>query len=156
MKKMTSNPTLKPGRKILKTPSGNSLNNAGNRYRNKFETRTGEWLNERSISFEYETERLQYTVTGKYVPDFILRTRSGRKIYIETKGNGRSFDGPSRRKLIAVRSQHPEKDIRIVFYANGVIGPRRKDSSRLTQGEWATKNGFKWSIREIPESWLDE
>lgn len=125
-----------------------------NNYRNKFEQVTGDNLNDKSISFEYETERLPYTITANYIPDFILFTRSGRKIYIETKGNGRSFDGASRRKLIAVRSQHPEKDIRLVFWSDGKFGATRKDGTRQTQSGWAAKNGFKYSIRNIPDEWL--
>jgi hypothetical protein len=125
-----------------------------NNYRNKFEQVTGDSLNDKSISFEYETERLSYTITANYIPDFILFTRSGRKIYIETKGNGRSFDGASRRKLIAVRSQHPEKDIRIVFWSDGKFGATRKDGTRQTQCGWATKNGFLCAVREIPDAWL--
>ena len=128
----------------------------GRKYRNKFEIVTGESLERNSIKFEYETERLPYTIEANYIPDFILHTRSGRKIYIETKGNGRSFDGASRRKLIAVRSQHPEKDIRIVFYSDGAVGAKRKDGSRLRQSEWAHKNGFKYAIKTIPEEWLNE
>lgn len=127
-----------------------------NKYRNKFEAKTGETLDGKNISFEYETEKLEYTVSAKYIPDFIITTKSGRKIYVETKGNGRSFDGPSRRKLIAVKSQHPDKDIRIVFYSDGKIGPTRKDGTRLTQGAWATKNGFTYAIKEIPDEWLAE
>lgn len=127
-----------------------------NKYRNKFETKTGEWLDERNVKFSYESERLDYTIEAKYVPDFILTTRKGRRIYIETKGNGRSFDGPTRRKMLAVRSNHPDKDIRIVFYGDGKIGPTRKDGSRLTQSEWAKKNGFKYAIKEIPEEWINE
>lgn len=127
-----------------------------NKYRNKFEAKTGEYLDEKGVQFEYEKERLSYTVEGKYTPDFIIQRKDGSKLYIETKGNGRSFDGPTRRKMVAVRAQHPEKDIRIVFYSNGAIGPKRKDGTRLTQSEWAEKNGFKWSIKEIPESWLSE
>ena len=126
-----------------------------NKYRNKFEEQTAKELNDNSISFEYESERLQYTIMANYIPDFILCTRSGRKIYIETKGNGRSFDGASRRKLIAVRSQHPEKDIRIVFWSDGKFGATRKDGTRQTQCGWAEKNGFKCSVREIPEEWYE-
>lgn len=126
-----------------------------NKYRNKFESNTGAALEASGIEFTYESERLEYTVSGKYIPDFIIQTKSG-KIYVETKGNGRSFDGPSRRKLIAVKTQHPDIDLRIVFYSNGNIGPRRKDGSRLTQGEWATKHGFIYAIREIPQDWLLE
>ena len=127
-----------------------------NKYRNKFERTTGDGLKRKKVSFEYETEKLEYTVSAKYIPDFIITTKSGRKIYVETKGNGRSFDGPSRRKLIAVKSQHPDKDIRIVFYSDGKIGPTRKDGTRLTQGAWAAKNGFTYAIKEIPDEWLAE
>lgn len=127
-----------------------------NKYRNKFEAKTGDRLYELGIDFGYETEKLDYTVTGKYIPDFIIKTRSGNTIYVETKGNGRSFDGPSRRKLIAVKDQHPGLDIRIVFYSDGKAGARRKDGTFLRQSDWAVKNGFKYAIKEIPEEWLDE
>ena len=132
------------------------MNEKEHRYRNKFEARTGQHLDELGVNFDYESERLDYTVTGRYVPDFIIQTRRGKTLYIETKGNGRSFDGPTRRKMVAVKQQHPDKDIRIVFYSDGAIGPKRKDGSRLRQSEWADKNGFKWAIREIPQEWLDE
>lgn len=127
-----------------------------NKYKNKFEAKTGAHLEEKGIQFEYETEKLAYTVSGRYIPDFIYRKRDGSKTYIETKGNGRSFDGPTRRKMVAVKNAHPELDIRFVFYSNGAIGPKRKDGSRLTQGEWATKNGFPWAIKEIPNDWITE
>jgi len=126
-----------------------------NRYRNKFETKTGEWLDEHKVKYSYESERLGYTIAAFYIPDFILTTRSGHTIYVETKGNGRSFDGPSRRKLIAVCEQHPDLDIRIVFYSDGKVGPKRKDGTRLTQSEWADKHHFDYAIKEIPESWLE-
>lgn len=127
-----------------------------NKFRNKFESKTGEFLDEQDIKYTYETERLAYTVVGKYIPDFIITRKNGTKLYVETKGNGRSFDGASRRKLIAVKQQHPEVDLRIVFYGNGSIGPTRKDGSRMTQGEWADKHSFKWAVRNIPPEWLDE
>jgi len=127
-----------------------------NKYRNKFEEKTGDDLTQKGIQFGYETEKLDYSVAGRYLPDFIITRKNGSKVYIETKGNGRSFDGPSRRKLLAVKSQHPEVDLRIVFYSDGKIGATRKDGSRATQSEWAEKNGFKWAIKVIPEAWLEE
>ena len=126
------------------------------KYRNKFEEKTGKVLYDLGIDFGYESEKLEYTVSANYIPDFIIRTSSGKKIYIETKGNGRSFDGPSRRKLIAVAKGHPEKDIRIVFYSDGKCGPKRKDGTFMRQSDWAVKNDFKYSIRDIPQEWLDE
>ena len=127
-----------------------------NRYRNKFETRTGEWLDERGTKFGYETERIGYTVSGKYTPDFIVTTVGGNRIYIETKGNGRSFDGASRRKLIAVKEQHPELEIKLLFYSDGVIGPKRKDGTRMLQSDWSKKHGFDYAIKEIPDRWLED
>ena len=126
------------------------------KYRNRFEEKTGEWLDGRGIHFGYETERIEYTVSGKYIPDFVITTKFGNRLYIETKGNGRSFDGVSRRKLIAVKEQHPGLDIRIVFYSDGKLGAKRKDGTRQTQSEWATRHGFRYAIREIPEEWLNE
>lgn len=123
-------------------------------YRNKFEQVTADSLEASKVKFEYESEKLSYTVTSNYIPDFIITTKSKKKIYVETKGNGRSFDGSSRRKMIAVKEQHPNLDIRIVFWADGKFGASRKDGTRQTQSQWAEKHNFKWSIRTIPDEWL--
>lgn len=127
-----------------------------NRYRNKFEESIAKQL--KSRVFSYENEKIPYTTSGTYLVDFILDSNCfhGRKIYIETKGNGRSFDQQSRKKLIAVKEQHPEIDLRLVFYSDGKIGPKRKDGTFMRQSDWAIKHGFKYSIKEIPKEWLDE
>lgn len=125
-------------------------------YRNRFEQKTGEHLAQEGVQFEYETERLSYTVEGQYTPDFILITKRGRKIYIETKGNGLSFDGHVKRKMIAVKKAHPELDIRILFYSDGKCGPKRKDGTFMRQMEWAAKYGFKAAVKDIPKEWLEE
>ena len=127
-----------------------------NKYRNKFEEKTGAHLEAKAVQFEYETERLEYTVEGKYTPDFIIKTKSGGKIYIETKGNGLSFDGHVKRKMIAVKKAHPELDIRILFYSDGNVGPKRKDGTRMKQSDWAKRYGFPYAIKEIPDDWLEE
>lgn len=46
--------------------------------------------------------------------------------------------------MIAVKRQHPELDIRIVFY-----GPNKK------YARWAEKNGFKYAFENIPKEWLN-
>lgn len=125
------------------------------KYRNKFEEKTGKVLYDLGIDFGYESEKLPYVVEGQYIPDFIVKKADGTKLYIETKGNGRSFDHATRRKMIAVKKQNPELDIRIVFYSDGKIGPKRKDGTHLKQSDWATKHGFIYAIRDIPESWLE-
>lgn len=125
-------------------------------YRNKFERLTAEQLTDKSVEFSYETERIRYTVEGNYIPDFKIRTATGKTIYVETKGNGRSFDGQARRKLRAVQEQHPDIDLRIVFYTDGKCGPKRKDGTYMRQMEWAAKYGFKAAVMDIPQEWLDE
>ena len=126
------------------------------KYRNKFEQKTGEHLKAQKVKFDYEATKIDYTVSGTYLVDFELTTKSGKTIYIETKGNGRSFDHQTRRKMIAVKQQHPELDVRIVFYSDGKIGPKRKDGTFMRQSDWAIKHGFKYAIRDIPKEWLAE
>lgn len=125
-------------------------------YRNKFEQDTATALSKLSVPYLYEDEKIDYTVSGTYLCDFKVATKNGKTIFIETKGNGRSFDQHTKQKMIAVKEQHPEIDIRIVFYSNGKIGPKRKDGSHMTQSDWAKKHGFDYAIREVPQEWLDE
>ena len=126
------------------------------KYRNKFEQKTGEFLKGKKVKFDYEATKIEYTVSGTYLVDFQFKTKSGKTIYVETKGNGRSFDHATRRKMIAVKQQHPELDIRIVFYSDGKIGPKRKDGSFMKQSDWAIKYGFKYAIKSIPDEWIKE
>lgn len=95
-------------------------------------------------------------IEGEYTPDFTITTKNGKTIYIEAKGNGRQFDQRTRQKMIAVKKQNPHADIRIVFYSDGKIGPKRKDGSFRRQSDWAKAEGFLFSIRTIPEEWFEE
>lgn len=78
-------------------------------------------------------------VAGHYIPDFIIDTPNG-TLYIECKGYLRR---ESRVKLCAVKRQHPERDIRMLFYST--------DKKNI---RWAIKNGFKYAIGTIPTEWL--
>ena len=91
-------------------------------------------LKSKRFPFEYEPCHLTYTIYGKYTPDF----RIGRDIYLEVKGK---LDYPTRRKMVAVKREHPEKDIRIVFMRDNKI-----KGTKMTYGSWAEKNGFPWSV----------
>lgn len=124
-------------------------------YRNKFEEQTAKVLNANSVPFSYEDTKIKYTVSGTYLVDFKITTKSGKTIFIETKGNGRSFDHACRRKMIAVKEQHPEIEVKILFYSDGAIGPKRKDGTRMHQSDWSKKHGFDYAIREIPDRWLE-
>ena len=107
--------------------------------RNKFEKRIEDQLKRSKVKFKYETEKIPYVLAGHYIPDFIIDTPNG-KIYLETKGY---FRPEAKRKMSAVKKQHPELDIRLIFY-----------SANRTNERWAIKNGFRFAYREIPEDWL--
>lgn len=118
----------KTKKKTVKTP------------RNKFELSLDKQLYLSGAEYAYESEKLPYTIYGNYIPDFIISLPSGSKRYIEAKG----FFRPEHKvKMIAVKRQHPDLDIRIVFYSMSKKNIR-----------WADKYGFPYSIGKIPEEWL--
>lgn len=104
----------------------------------------------RGDTLTYETDKLQYTIVSEYIPDFTIDRKDGTTIYIEAKGLGRAFDFKARQKMVAVKEQHPDKDIRIVFMRDGPISKR----SKTRASDWANKYGFKFAINEIPKDWL--
>ena len=105
----------------------------------------------RNIKSEYETESFTYVVaeTRTYTPDFkISRGFKGPPFYIEYKG---ILDLQTRKKMLRVRDQHPELDIRFVFQKpNNKI----RKNSPTTYGKWASDNGFKWADNKLPKEWL--
>ena len=108
--------------------------------RNKFEASVEHQLRLSKTNFKYEAEKIPYIISAHYTPDFILDTPNG-KVYIECKGYLRPED---KRKMVSVKKCHPKKDIRILFQVY------KEDYVR-----WATKNGFIYAIKEIPETWLN-
>lgn len=108
--------------------------------KNKFEKRIYAHLKRAKANFKYETEKIAYVLAGFYYPDFIIKTKSG-TLYVEAKGYLRP---EHKRKMVAVKRQHPELDIRILWY-----------SSNIRNIKWADKHGFKWAIDKIPEEWLN-
>ncbi len=110
----------------------------------------------RKCVVEYEAEKIPYVTEHVYKPDFIITKADGSKVYIETKGAGRSWTPTVMQKMLTVRDQHPDKDIRILFYRDAEFGNRRKDGTRKKQSEWATEKKFKFAIKELPEEWITE
>lgn len=120
------------------------------RYRSKLEERVADQLEAASIPFEYETVKLKYTVPARsatYKPDFKIND-----IFIETKGWMRS--AAERQKMILVKQEHPDLDIRMVF--QNAKNPIYK-GSQTTYAKWADDHGIKWADGgKIPEDWLME
>ena len=119
-------------------------------WRSGLEKSLAAYLDERNISYEYEEHKVKYTVPERqatYTPDFYVTTRSGKLIIIETKGR---FVTADRQKMLLVKEQHPDLDIRFVFLrANNKI----YKGSKTTYADWATKHKFEWAEGSIPEEW---
>lgn len=102
----------------------------------------------RKFEIDYETEKLPYTIQQNYIPDFPLTFPDGRKIYIEAKGY---FNAIDRRKLLQVKKDNPEADIRLVFMADNKV----HKASKMRYSDWCDKHGFPYCIKAIPETWFE-
>ena len=115
------------------------------KYRSKLEERIAELLDVLHISYEYESIKVPYTIQHNYLPDFVLPNH----IYLEAKGYWEPSD---RRKVLAVKRDNPDIDLRMVFQA-----PYNKISkkSKTTYAQWCEKHDIPWtSYHDIPIEWL--
>lgn len=119
------------------------------RLKNKFEQKAFDSLRRRKYvdQVTYETERLSYTLAHTYTPDFIITLSNGYKFYIETKGR---FTGKDRTKLLSVKEQHPDVDLRLVFQENRPLFK----GSKTRNMDWAKKWGFPAAIGSAPREWF--
>lgn len=109
--------------------------------RSGLELQVSIFLKHHKISYEFEAEVIPYVSEPerhKYTPDFKITTRTGKVLYIETKGRMELAD---RKKHLWIKKQHPHLDIRFVFSK-----PNSWDRAAKTRsyGKWATDHGFKW------------
>lgn len=115
-----------------------------------FEERVIGKLEEQGVPYEYEPHKLEYFVERSYIPDLKIGD-----VYVELKGY---FRQDAQRKMKAVKSQHPDLDIRFLFQraSSPVQGAKkRKDGSKMCCAEWADRYGFQWAEGErIPKEWL--
>lgn len=137
-------------------------------YRSGLEKKVAEQLEQAGVAFAHEAKWVRYVVPqrdAKYLPDFVFdEGDTVCPIIIEAKGRfgggNPKFRQPAtdsakeRQKLILLREQHPELDIRIVFQrAATPIYPK----SPTSHGKWATDHQFKWSDKGIvPQQWIDD
>jgi glycogen debranching enzyme len=118
----------------------------GLRYRSKLEDGVAIQI-QCYTTFEYETKKIPFVVSESrfYLPDFILPNG----IHIEAKGYLRRED---RKKLLLVKEQHPDLDLRLVFQC---ASNRIYKRSKTTYGQWAKKHGFLYSDNgRVPREWL--
>jgi hypothetical protein len=108
-------------------------------------------------AWEHHVDKVEYTVTHKYEPDFV-RDIDGKKILLEAKG--RFWDSAEYSKYVWVAKVLPV-DVELVFLFANPNAPMpaakvRKDGTRRSHGEWASANNFRWfSEDSIPDNWIN-
>lgn len=131
-------------KKVTKQPQ-KTKKTSENKYRSKLEASVAGNLEEQKVKYEYEWAWIDYSVTRKYKPDFLLPNQ----IHVEVKGYFRSAD---QRKHRAIQKQHPEIDLRFVFQNVN----SRVQGSQMTCAEWCNKYGFLYSEGTVPKQWIKE
>lgn len=116
------------------------------KYRSKLEEKFADELKRLKANCAYESCKLNYVLERRYIPDFTVRTKSGKTIYLEVKGYLRPAD---RTKMVAVRKQNPGADIRFLFARNQLI-----KGSKMMYSDWCKKYGFKYAFGKVPKGWL--
>ncbi len=115
------------------------------KFRSKLEEKVADLLEGLGVSYQYESEKLSYTIEHNYTPDFVLPNY----IYLETKGY---WDAADRRKVLAVKKANPQIDLRMVFQAPFNTISKK---SKTTYAMWCEKHDIPWtSYHDIPLDWL--
>jgi len=115
------------------------------KFKSKLEERIATLFVTLGVKYEYESEKISYTIQHHYHPDFILPNH----VYLEAKGYWAPAD---RRKILAVKKDNPDMDLRMVFQA-----PYNKinKNSKTTYAMWCEKHDIPWTAyHDIPIDWL--
>ena len=115
------------------------------KFRSKLEEKVAALLEGLGVSYEYESEKLSYTIEHNYTPDFVLPNYT----YLETKGY---WDAADRRKILSVKKANPEIDLRMIFQSPYNTISKK---SKTTYAKWCEKHDIPWtSYHNIPLEWL--
>lgn len=114
------------------------------RFRSQLEACVAKALDKQGLVYLYEPGKVHYQLECDYLPDFVLKSGP----VLEVKG---FFPPSDRRKVLAVKRQHPEMDLRMVFQRNQCIST----GSKTTYGMWCDKHKIPWCVYpNIPEDWF--
>ena len=114
-------------------------------FRSNLEESIADLLSELGISYEYESTRVPYTIQHFYSPDFILPNY----VHLEAKGY---WEPKDRRKILAVKKENPDLDLRMVFQAPYNTISKK---SKTTYAQWCEKHDIPWcAFHTIPLDWL--
>lgn len=119
------------------------------KFRSNFELKLATNLKNQGIPFDFESVTLKYFKEHKYKLDFSIQ--SG-KLLVESKGY---FTAADRQKMLDVKKENPELDIRLLFMKDQKI----HKLSKTRYSDWCKKYGFKYAVSEdaiLPVDWLKE
>lgn len=108
-------------------------------FRSMSEVRFAALLQTRGIDYNYERHTVVYQHNPqKYTVDFTVKSKKGEDIHFEYKGK---LDGPTRKKLRAIKKSNPRMDLRLVFEK-----PNNKiyKGAKMRYFEWAERNKIPW------------
>jgi Phage endonuclease I len=96
------------------------------------------------IDLVYQPHTIEYETHHSYIPDFTLENG----VILETQG---WLSEKDRIKMLAVKKQNPNLDVRYIFQA-----PNNKiPETGQTYAQWAEDNGIQWApFYAIPIEWL--
>ena len=115
------------------------------KYRSNLEKDIANLLECLGVSFQYESDKLSYTIEHNYTPDFVLPNYK----YLEAKGYWSPED---RRKILAVKRDNPDVDLRMIFQSPYNTISKK---SKTTYAQWCEKHDIPWaSFHDIPLEWL--
>ena len=115
------------------------------KFRSKLEEKVASLLEGLGVSYEYESEKLGYTIEHNYTPDFVLPNYT----YLEAKGYWAPED---RRKILNVKKSNPQVDLRMIFQSPYNTISKK---SKTTYAQWCEKHDIPWtSYHDIPLEWL--
>jgi len=115
------------------------------KFRSKLEKNLADLMTELGVSYEYESTQIAYTISHNYCPDFVLPNH----VILEAKGYWSPAD---RRKLLAVKRDNPDLDLRMVFQAPFNTISKK---SKTTYAQYCERHGIPWSSYvNIPLDWL--
>lgn len=115
-------------------------------FKSGLEEKVAKQISDAGVLARYEALKIPYVRSSVYNPDFLLSNG----IIIETKG---FFESSDRAKMRLVKMQHPDLDIRFVFWN---AQARIAKKSKTTYAKWAETQGFPWANRLVPDAWLTE
>ena len=115
------------------------------KFRSKLEENIASLLEGLGVSYQYESEKLSYTIEHNYTPDFVLPNYT----YLEAKGYWSPED---RRKILNVKKSNPEIDLRMIFQSPYNTISKK---SKTTYAKWCERHDIPWtSYHNIPIEWL--